>query len=305
MRICVVGCGAIGGLFAAHLAGFAGTEPEAEVWAFDVDAARVRAINERGLRIDGGEPVVARIQARTDPGEIPPCDFGIVATKSLFTEPAIAATAALFANAAVCSLQNGLGNEEVLARYVPRVIRGTTILAGSVPAPGVVHVDARGDTWLGPFEPQAAGMAEIRCLANSLNRSGLPTVAMTDSRGPQWTKLIFNAATSPVTALTGLTMGELTGPVRSLVDGLVAEGCAVAEALGITLDGNPLALIDEAAVIARDHRTSMLQDILARRPTEVAVLSGGIIRMARETGVPAPLHESVAALVDGIERSWG
>lgn len=300
MRICVVGCGAIGGLFAAHLAGLAG----AEVWALDVDEAHVRAINERGLRVDGVSPRVARVRARTVAADIPPCDMGLVATKSLFTESAIAATAGIFADAAVCSVQNGVGNEEIIAWYVPRVIRGTTIIAGSVPGPGVVRQDAKGDTWLGPFEPKPAGWDEVRNLADLLSRSGLPATAMADSRGPQWTKLIFNAATSPVTALTGLTMGQLSGSVRDLVDGLVAEGCAVAAGLGITLDGDPLVLIDEAAVIARGHRTSMLQDVMARRRTEVGVLNDGIVRMGREVGVPTPLHEAVAALVDGVEQSW-
>jgi 2-dehydropantoate 2-reductase len=300
MRICVVGCGAIGGLFAAHLAGVAG----AEVWAFDVDEAHVRAINERGLRVDGVFPRVARVRARTVAADIPPCDIGLVATKSLFTESAIAAAAGIFADAAVCSVQNGVGNEEIIARYVPRVIRGTTIIAGSLPRPGVVRQDAKGDTWLGPFEPKPAGWDEVRNLADLLSRSGLPATAMADSRGPQWTKLIFNAATSPVTALTGLTMGQLSGSVRELVDGLVAEGCAVAAAHGITLAGDPLALIDGAAVIARGHRTSMLQDVMARRRTEVDVLNGGIVRMGREAGVATPLHEAVAALVDGVEQSW-
>jgi 2-dehydropantoate 2-reductase len=303
MRICVVGCGAIGGLFAARLA-CGGAEPEAEVWAFDVDAAHVRAINAAGLRVDGPSPMLARVHARTDAADIPPCDIGLVATKSLFTESAIAAVAGIFAAAAVCSVQNGVGNEEIIARHVPRVIRGTTIIAGSVAAPGVVRQDAEGDTWLGPFEPKPAAMGEVRRLADLLTRSGLPAVALADARGPQWTKLIFNAATSPVTALTGLTMGHLTGSVRELVDGLVAEGCAVARAHGITLDGDPLALIDEAAEVAREHRPSMLQDVLARRPTEVAVLNGGIVRMGHEAGVPTPLHQAVAALIEGTERSW-
>ena len=102
------------------------------------------------------------IQARLDGAQIPPCQFGIVAIKSLHTDAALAATAGVFADAAVCSVQNGVGNEEIVARYVPRVIRGATIVAGHVPAPGVVHLDAPGDTWIGPFEPQPARMDEVR-----------------------------------------------------------------------------------------------------------------------------------------------
>ena len=216
----MVGCGAIGSLFAAHLAAL----DDVEVWVFDVSPTQVRAINDRGLRytgIGGGlrggglRGVRAagcrlhRIQARADGAQIPPCELGIVATKSLHTDAALAATAAAFEDAAVCSVQNGVGNEEIIARHVPRVIRGTTIVAGHVPAPGAVHLDAPGDTWIGPFEPRPARMDEVRLLAALLNRGGLPTTALEDARGAQWTKLVFNSATSPVAALTGLTMGQL------------------------------------------------------------------------------------------------
>ncbi len=161
MRICVVGCGAIGSLFAAHLAALG----DVEVWVFDVSQAQVRAINDRGLRCSGVKAGRHGIRARADGAQIPPCEFGIVATKSLHTDAALAATAAAFEDAAVCSVQNGVGNEEIIARYVPRVIRGTTIVAGHVPAPGAVHLDAPGDTWIGPFEPRPARMDEVRQLA--------------------------------------------------------------------------------------------------------------------------------------------
>jgi 2-dehydropantoate 2-reductase len=303
MRVCVVGCGAIGSLFAAHLAALA----DVEVWVFDVSGAQVRAINDGGLECSGVSAAVRGIQARFDGTQIPPCQFGIVATKSQHTDAALAATADVFADAAVCSVQNGVGNEEIIARYVPRVIRGTTIVAGHVPAPGVVHLDAPGDTWIGPFEPQPARMDEVRELAALLNRGGLPTKALEDARGAQWTKLIFNSATRPVAALTGLTMGQLGGAAdaRELIAGLAVEGCAVAAALGITLDDDPLALIEEAATHAHGHRPSMLQDVLARRPTEIDVLNGGIVQRGREAGVPVPLNQAVTALVNGLEQSWG
>ena len=305
MRICVVGCGAIGSLFAAHL----GRLPGVDVWGFDVSAAQVRAINEDGLRLTGTATVASgapRVQVRSDGTHIPPCQLGIVAVKAQHTAAAMAATAAVFRDAAVCSVQNGIGNEEIVARYVPRVIRGTTIVAGHVPEPGVVHLDAPGDTWLGPFEPQPARMDEVRQLAALLTRGGLPTVALADSRGAQWTKLIFNSATSPVAALTGLTMGGLgaTAEVRELVRGLVAEGRAVAGALGITLDGDPMELIDDAARHAAGHQPSMLQDVLARRPTEIGVLNEGIVRQAQDAGVPVPSHQAVTALIHGLESSW-
>lgn len=302
IRVCVVGCGAVGSLFAAHLA----TLPDVEVWAYDVAPEHVAAINSDGLRLTGRADLVAKLEARTDAAQIPACDFGIVATKSMFTEPAIAATAHLFADGAVCSVQNGVGNEELIAERVARVIRGTTFPAGHVVAPGIVAMDTGGDTSIGPFEDRPAAMAEVERLADALTRSGMTTRALADARGAQWTKLIFNAASNPLGALTGLTHGRLCElpSCRRLISGLVAEGVAVAAALGITLDSDPDAVIDHAAQVAYDHRASMLQDVLARRPTEIDALNGGIVRFGRQHGVPTPLNEAVAALIAGVEHSW-
>ena len=303
MKVCVVGCGAIGGIYAGHLARL----PDLELWAYDVSAEHVAAINERGLRLTGGEKLVAHVRACTDAGEIPPCELGIVATKGTITEAAIAATAHVFADGAVCSVQNGIGNEEVIAERVPRVIRGVALPAGHVFAPGVIHVDAPGTTWIGPFEPRPAAREEIDRLGHLLNSSGMETVALRDARGAQWTKLLFNSSTNPLCALTGLSHGELCdhAPTRELVGRLIDEGRRVADALGITLDGDPGALVDEAARVNHDHKPSMLQDALARRRTEIATLNGGIVAAGRAAGVPTPLNEAIAGLISGLEHSWG
>jgi 2-dehydropantoate 2-reductase len=304
MKVCVVGCGAVGSLFAAALAGLEDTE----VWAYDLDADHVRAINERGLRISGAGELVGRLQATTDPSELPECEFGIVATKSMHTEAAIRATAHAFASGSVCSVQNGVGNEEALAEHVDRVIRGTTFPAGRVLEPGHVQWDVKGDTTIGPFEPSPAPFAEVERLADACTRAGLPTQVVPDARGPQWRKVIFNAATNPVAALTGLTHGQVCEDpaLRVLVSGLVDEGKAVAAAQGIELDADPEELIDYAArpEVAYGHKASMLQDVEARRLTEIDYLNGGVVRFGREHGVPTPLNRAVVALVKGLEASW-
>ena len=300
MRVCVVGCGAVGSLFAAHLAGVA------EVWAYDLQRDHVDAINEGGLRISGVSDVVADVRATADPAEIPPCEYGIVATKSMHTEAAIAATATVFERGAVCSVQNGVGNEELIASHVARVIRGTTFPAGHLVEPGHVEQDTGGKTWIGPFEPKPAGMDEVERLAGALTEGGMETIAMPDSRGAQWTKLIFNAASNPVGALTGLPHGWACEreDIRELVRGLVGEGRAVAGALGVELDSDPDDLIDHATQVAHDHKASMLQDVEARRPTEVDFLNGGISRFGRERGIETPLNDALWALVKGLEHSW-
>ena len=304
MRICVVGCGAVGSLFAANLAQL----EDVEVWAYDLSQPHVDAINGRGLRLVGAGVVVGHLTATSDAATLPPCDFGIVATKSMHTDGAIGATAHAFADGAVATVQNGVGNEEVVARHVSRVIRGTTFPAGKILEPGVVQWDVQGDTTLGPFEPSPASADEIEQLADTCSRGGMPTTAVADARPAQWRKVIFNAATNPVGALTGLTHGRVCErpDLRALVTALVDEGKAVAAAQGITLDADPEELIDHAARpdVAYGHKASMLQDVDARRLTEIDFLNGGIGRFGRELGVSTPLNDAVTALVKGLEESW-
>jgi 2-dehydropantoate 2-reductase len=223
----------------------------------------------------------------------------------MFTRAAIEQSAHAFAGGAVASVQNGVGNEEVIAEHVERVIRGTTFPAGRVLEPGVVEMDTRGDTWLGPFEPRPADLEQVRRLAEAITAGGMNTKALEDARGAQWTKLIFNAATNPVGALTRLTHGRVCElpATRKLVSGLVAEGVAVADALGITLDSDPDELVDHAAEVAYEHRASMLQDVLAGRATEIDAMNGGIVRFGAEQGVATPLNEAIAALIKGLEHS--
>jgi 2-dehydropantoate 2-reductase len=304
VRVCVVGCGAVGSLFAANLAGL----DDVEVWAYDLSGEHVDAINRDGLRLSGAGDVLGRLTATSDPAVLPACDFGIVATKAMHTAAAVEATAAAFAGGCVATVQNGLGNEEAIAKYAERVIRGTTFPAGRLLGPGRVQWDVKGDTTLGPFEPRPAPFEEIERLAEACTRAGMPTTAVRDARGPQWRKVIFNAATNPVGALTRLTHGRVCGDpeLRRLVTGLVDEGKAVAAAQGIELDADPEDLIDHAAMpeVAYDHKASMLQDVEARRPTEIDYLNGGIVRFGKEQGVATPLNRALWSLVKGLEESW-
>jgi 2-dehydropantoate 2-reductase len=304
VRVCVVGCGAVGSLFAANLAQL----DDVEVWAYDLDEAHVRAIRESGLRLSGAGEVVGRMEATSDAAALPPCDFGLVAVKAMHTDAALAATAHAFADGAVCSVQNGVGNEEAIAAHVERVIRGTTFPAGHLVEPGHVHWDVKGDTTIGPFEPRPASPAECERLADACTRGGMPTAAVADARGPQWRKLIFNAATNPVGALTRLTHGRVCErpDLRGLVSALVDEGKAVAAAQGIQLDADPEELIDYAArkEVAYDHKASMLQDAEARRQTEIDYLNGGIVRFGDAHGVATPLNRAIVALIKGLEASW-
>ena len=191
----------------------------------------------------------------------------------MHTEPAIAATAHAFADGCVAPCRTGSATRRSIAAHVARVIRGTTFPAGKILEPGHRAVGREGRHDARPVRAEPAPLAEVERLADACTRGGMPTTAVADARGPQWRKVIFNAATNPIGALTGLTHGRVCEqpPLRALVSRLVDEGKAVAAAQGIELDADPEELIDYAArpEVAYDHKASMLQDVEARRPTEV------------------------------------
>ena len=303
MRICVIGCGAVGSLFAAHLA----RGGECEVWAYDVWKEHTAAIASGGLRLSGAADFTAPLKATSHANELPHCDYGIVATKAIHTCSAIAQVAHVFdEQSAVCSVQNGVGNEEIIAEHVKYVIRGTTFPAGHPVAPGHVAYDIAGDTWIGPFEPTHTPMEKVEELAGYLSRAGMNTIALKDARGAQWTKLIFNASTNPVGALTSLHHGAATrfAPTGQLFQDVIAEGEAVAKKLGIELHGDPRQLVQKGANAPGKHRASMLQDIMAKRQSEVDFMNGAIVKWGESVGVPTPLNKALYELIKGLEHSW-
>jgi 2-dehydropantoate 2-reductase len=303
MKVCVVGCGAVGSLFAAHLA----QAGEVEVWAYDLWKEHTEAIQKNGLRLSGAAEFTARLNATSDVKELPRCDYGIVATKAIHTRNAVAQVAHIFDDdSVVCSVQNGVGNEEIIAEHVKYVVRGTTFPAGNTIAPGHIGYDIKGDTWVGPFEPTHTSMSKVEELAGLMTRSGMNTIALKDARGAQWTKLIFNASTNPVGALTLLHHGAATrfAATGQLFNDLIAEGEAVAQSLGIALHGDPRQLVQKGAGAPGKHRASMLQDVLARRQTEVDFMNGAIVKWGETFGVPTPLNKTMWELIKGLEHSW-
>lgn len=298
-----MGCGALGGVIAAHLTRL----DDAEVYAYDVPREHMLAIRERGLRISGAAEFTTKLHATSEASEIPVCDFGIFATKSMHTSAAIEQTAHIFGDAsAVCSVQNGLGNEEIIAGRVRSVIRGATTMAVHMIGPGHVGFEFYSDLWIGPFEPSGTPFERVLELAAVLRRSGLRVVPLPDARGAQWAKLIFNSAVNPVGALTRLHHGAAHRfpPASALYEALLQEGESVAEALGIALHGDPREMIAEGARAPGKRNASMLQDILAHRQTEVDFINGAIADCGEKLGVPVPLNRALWQLVKGLEHSW-
>jgi 2-dehydropantoate 2-reductase len=186
------------------------------------------------------------------------------------------------------------------------VIRGTTFPAGHPVGPGHIGYDIKGDTWIGPFEPTGTPMSKVEELAGLMTRAGMNTIALADARGAQWMKLIFNASTNPVGALTLLHHGAAArfGPTGELFEDLIAEGEAVARKLGIKLHGDPRELVRKGASAPGKHKASMLQDVLRKRPTKVDFMNGAIVRWGAKVGAPTPLNKALWQLIKGLEHSW-
>jgi 2-dehydropantoate 2-reductase len=134
----------------------------------------------------------------------------------------------------------------------------------------------------------------------------METRAVADARPAQWTKLLFNCATNPLCALTGLTHGQLCDlpATRRLVGEVLREGLAVADALGISLEDDPEELVDTLGRANHDHKPSMLQDVLARWPTEIGTLNQELVAQARTAGVAVAVNQAVVDLIRGLEDSW-
>jgi len=302
-RICIVGCGAIGSLYAAHLARVA------EVWALVRRDDHARALNRDGLRVSGKHNFAVSLRATSAADELPEFDFGIVATKATQVEEAIAQAGRRFDRGAVVSAQNGLGSEEIIAAHTRgQVIRATTFMSGTKHSDTHVQYELDTATWLGPFEPRQTPMSLVDEVAELIKVGGLKAEALRDARPAQWSKLIFNASVNGVSALTGLPHSphfaeeKESSSLGHLLHALIEEGKQVAAAAGVLLHEDPWAMNKIGAMT--NHPPSMLHDVRQQLPTEVDFLSGAIAREAERAGVAAPLHSAVYRLIKGKEASW-
>jgi 2-dehydropantoate 2-reductase len=302
-KVCVIGCGAIGSLYAAHLA------QVAEVWALVRRDDHAGALNRDGLRVSGKHNFSVTLKAATRVHDLPDFDLGIVATKATQVEAAIAEAGARFDGGAVISAQNGLGSEEIIAAHTRgQVIRGTTFMSGTRHSDTHVQYELDTATWLGPFEPRNTPLSLVRDAADLITASGLKAEVLEDARPAQWSKLIFNASVNGVSALTGLPHSPHFAAERNfddlghLLHALIEEGKQVARAVGVKLHDDPWAMNKIGAMT--NHPPSMLYDVRHQLATEVDFLSGAIAREAQKAGVTAPLHTAVYRLVKGKEASW-
>lgn len=303
MNITILGAGAMGSLFGGLLA-----ESGQQVTLLDINDAHLAAIQRDGLLLatDHGERRIRGLNAcRPEQASGHP-DLLLVFTKTLHTDSALRSVAGhITRHTRVLTLQNGLGNAEAVSRHVAaqQVLIGMTNWPADLLGPGQVHSHGQGMVRvLALDEGERQASAEVAAV---LDAAGLSCAVDLEVWTSIWEKVAFNAALNSLCAATGCTVGQLDAAPEgvALARAIVMEVVAVAGAQGIVLDAQRcLDSVAFAMANHRSHKPSMLQDVLAGRPTEIGAINGQVVARARQAGVAVPHTETLLGLLRLIEQ---
>jgi len=298
VRFLVFGAGALGSVVAARLAachpvGLVGRQ------------SHVDAIRERGLRVSGKTEIVEESLTAVSSvdqldGEAP--EVILLTVKSYDTEAAVEALGPFHRQSTFVSLQNGLGNEEIIAARAAKVLGAVINQGATFLGPGEVFHAGAGETTLGPFA--GTTMDDAEAVASAFRSAGMAASAVEDIRTRIWAKVILNAAVNPLTALLRLRTGALldSEALAETLRLIVDESVAIAAACDVPLQAaEVLATIRAVAEATRDNKSSMLQDLERGRRTEIDAINGALIRRAREHRVPCPVNQLLASMVRAAE----
>lgn len=307
MRICFLGAGSLGSTIGGIL-----SAGGSDVYLVDQWKDHVDAMKRDGLTIleDGSEKVI-KVKAAADTSGLDVMDLVIVLVKSFHTREAVSAASNIIgAQTSVMSLQNGLGNEEVIAGIVgkERVISGKTYVGGGIVGPGKVSSGIKGKlTVIGEMDGRLT--SRIQSISDEFNRSGLKTEISGNIVGMIWDKLLVNVSTAALTSITRLTYGELyrIDELAEIAQLAVAEGIAVAAAKQVRLDTqNPAEIWRRAfAGLPQGFKTSMLLGLERGIKSEIDYINGAVVRYGEQLNIPTPVNKTLVACVKGIERSMG
>lgn len=303
MRIAIVGSGAMGSLYGGMLA-----EHGHDVTLIDIWEEHVQAINESGLQItDSDSERTIDVTATTDQATVSPPDVAVLFVKSTHTKTALEdAKSVLTEDVDVLSLQNGLGNPETIAEYVPdqNVIAGVTTHGATLEGPGHVFHAGTGPTTIGRYF--AENGTDVKTLATTLEKAGLPTTLSESIRNDIWEKVLINIGINAPTALARVKNGTLTTePGRRVVESAVKEAVAVAEHEGCEIRED---IVDHVLKIAKQtgqNKSSMLQDIQAEQRTEIDRIHAAVVDRATEYNIDVPVNRTLANLIQLTEHGYG
>ena len=305
MKIAVVGAGAMGSLFGAMLA-----EAGNEVWLYDVWVEHVQTINKDGLSIEReGKTRTLSIEATTDPEQIGQAELVIIFVKSTHTASA-AKTARKIAGSdgAVMTLQNGMGNADILSEFInpERVLAGTTSHGATMLGPGSIRHAGVGATTIGTWAETEQGRERARKLSDFFTRIGIESEAVDDVRSVLWNKLLINIGINAITALTAIKNGRILDLeiTRELSRNAVEEAMKIAGKMNIKVREDAVEHVYAVAEATAVNRSSMGQDVDNKRQTEIGTINGFIVRQAKRLGMQAPVNETLTALVETLQHHY-
>ena len=296
MRVYVLGAGSIGSLFGALLAR-AGND----VLLIGREE-QVKAVNESGLKVIGVENFEVKPEATTSAPEEPP-ELLLLTTKSYSTKTALeCARQCIGSDTWVLSVQNGLGNEELVMKYTDKVIGGITTNGAMLVEWGKVMWTGRGITVIGKYPTGKAEFVEE--VARVFNGAGIETRVTENAIGWKWAKAIVNSVINGLGTVLEVKNGALRDipELEGISIEIAREGCMVAQQLGIEFEVHPLELLWDTIERTRENYNSTLQDIMRGRKTEVDYIHGKIVEYAHSVGLEAPRNELLWALVKAKEN---
>jgi len=304
MKIVIVGPGAMGCLFAAFL-----SKSKEEIWLLDKSKENAARINQLGISLEGASGSwQAKPMATASVEDIGKAELILICVKSFHTKQAIEQIKPLLqANTKIMTLQNGVGNIEIISELTgeERVIGGTTSEGATLVETGKIRHAGRGETLIGTLDGKAP--VEIRSIREIFNKVGLQTKLSRDIKGLIWSKLIINAGINALTAITRLPNGCLTefeGTKRILRDA-VTEATRIAKRKRIKLIyDDPLAKVETVCEGTAGNISSMLQDVLRNKRTEIDFINGVIVRLGQELGIAVPTNKLLVDLIKTIESSY-
>jgi 2-dehydropantoate 2-reductase len=303
MKIAIMGAGAMGSLFGAHL-----TLAGEEVWLVDVRKEQTQAIASNGLSLEEkGKVRQVPMNATDDIRAVGKADLVIFFVKAYHTEKAVTDAFVLQKeDTAFLTLQNGLGNEEAICKYVdPRkVMLGVTNHGATLLGPGRIRHAGWGKTYLGELNGEITG--RLKRIAEVFSRADLETEVAAEINAIVWNKLFVNVGINALTALTGLRNGQLLEHPETLqlLEILVAEAAEVARKKGIRIEGDPVEHAKRVAEATRENRSSMGQDFDNHRKTEIDAINGAVVREAKKLAMSAPCNQTVTNLIRVIEKQF-
>ena len=306
MKVAIIGSGAMGSLFGGLLAGVT------ETCLYDVYAAHIQAIQQHGLIMtQGDKKKVVQVRATTDPAEIGLMDAVIIFVKYPFTRSAVqdALLSSIGPETLVVTVQNGIGNVEIIKEYVPdsQIVYGLSTLTSDMEGPGHIEMTTKKNvpTCIWPLNGQVTD--KIKEFCDIMNQAGLNTEITKDVDRQIWQKLMVNASENTLCALLRQNVTGIIDTPESfeIAKQIIFEVADVAQAKGINISREEgLRHVIEVTRSVPQHVPSMAIDLKNKKQTEIACLNEAIVAEGNRLGVPTLMTATVARMIRAIESNY-